>query len=1356
MRLINSARLLLSVLCLLSVCLHSSAKDTIKNEKSKQLFFIENAGQIKNQFGQKRKDILFELTTANIDIFVSANSIHYQWNKRINDTTISACRLDAILIGANKFAEIITEDSQAYYENYYFEDGSINTTAHTFKTVRIKNIYPKIDWVLYVKNNMLKYDFVVHTGGDVNNIKIKYEGAEKVGLINGEITVETPYGKIQEQLPYTYDAINKKEIQSRFTLNGNIVGFDIDEKKDGMVIDPAVLWATYYGGNNTDYGNCVATDNDGNAYLGGSTYSSTGIATTGAYITTYPSTDPGYIVKFNAAGARLWGTYFVFTGSTATTISKITIDNNGTIYGCGVAVSGSLGNIGIFSFTSTGSYKWQSVYGASTVDEEPADISYFGGKIYVVGNVKAASNFITTGSHQTTYGTNTDGFILKRDTNASGSINWATYYGGSGTEYALGCTFDKAGYLYVAGHTTSSTSIATTGTHQSAWGSGPDAFLVKFDTSGSRIWGTYYGGSSADYGHEVAVDSSNNVYICGLTISNSAIATTGAYRTSPGAGYIVKFNSNGIRQWGTYVESALYSIIIGKDDILYCAGKTTSSTGIATSGAFNSSFSGGTGFDAFVHAYNLSGNNLIWGSYFGGFNDDYVTDLVYHNATLFMSGNTQSSAGIATTGAFRTSINLNIPDAFLANIIIDTVVAVQSSLVSTCSGLDITVPYTTNASFLSGNTFTVQLSNASGSFSSPINIGTVSATNAGNITCNIPSSTIPGSGYRIRVVSTNPARISSDNGQNITINATPAKPIATSNTPVCTGNTLNLSASTSTSGVSYSWIGPASYSSSLQSPSINGVVTTQAGNYIVTVTANGCSTKDTETVVVNTTPIKPIATSNTPVCTGDTLNLSASTGTSGVSYSWTGPASYSSSLQSPSISGVVTTQAGDYIVTVTANGCSAKDTETVVVNVTPTKPIATSNTPVCTGDTLNLSASTSTGSVSYNWIGPSSYSSSLQSPIISSISSLQAGDYIVTVTANGCSAKDTETVIVNTTPAKPVATSNTPVCIGDTLNLSASTGTSGVSYSWIGPSSYSSSLQSPGISGVGASQSGDYVVTVTTNGCSAKDTETVVVNTTPTAKPTATSNTPVCTGDTLNLSASTGTSGVSYSWAGPTSYSSSLQSPSISSVSSSQTGDYIVTVTLNGCSAKDTETVVIKPSVIANVTMSVSPSVNVGPWATIKFTALATQVGVNAKYQWKKNGVNIPGATLPIYTGTTNVDFYTSDTICVFVTTDTTCAPAIVYSCADAIKINLGISNNSISDAVIIYPNPFDDVLTIKGITKVSSLSMYDMLGRQVLNSITPANPYIINTANMKAGMYFLVLTNEDGDRYEYKLVKHK
>ena len=93
---------------------------------------------------------------------------------------------------------------------------------------------------------------------------------------------------------------------------------------------------------------------------------------------------------------------------------------------------------------------------------------------------------------------------------------WATYYGGTGWDNANSVACDASGNVYIAG-TTNSSNIASAG-FQNVYGGGSyDAFLVKFDASGNRLWATYYGGTGADYGHSVACDALGNVYLAGYT-----------------------------------------------------------------------------------------------------------------------------------------------------------------------------------------------------------------------------------------------------------------------------------------------------------------------------------------------------------------------------------------------------------------------------------------------------------------------------------------------------------------------------------------------------------------------------------------------------------------------------------------------------------------------------------------------------------------------------------------------------------------------------------------------------------------------------------------------------------------------
>jgi hypothetical protein len=164
------------------------------------------------------------------------------------------------------------------------------------------------------------------------------------------------------------------------------------------------------------------------------------------------------------------------------------------------------------------------------------------------------------------------------------------------------------------------------------------------------------------------------------------------------------------------------------------------------------------------------------------------------------------------------------------------------------------------------------------------------------------------------------------------------------------------------------------------------------------------------------------------------LNLSAtSSSISGVTYNWTGPNSYvGSNTQNPSISNTTNLASGTYTVTVSANGCSSTSSVLVAVNPNPTTT-ASSNGPICVGNSLNLSASNSTGA-SFSWTGPNNFTSGVQNPIISNITSLANGTYIVTVTANSCSTTSNIAVVINSGPII-TSTSNGPICVGNDLKL---------------------------------------------------------------------------------------------------------------------------------------------------------------------------------------------------------------------------------------------------------------------------------------------------------------------------------
>src|SRR5258706_3838217 len=390
-----------------------------------------------------------------------------------------------------------------------------------------------------------------------------------------------------------------------------------------------------------------------------------------------------------------------------------------------------------------------------------------------------------------------------------------------------------------------------------------------------------------------------------------------------------------------------------------------------------------------------------------------------------------------------------------------------------------------------------------------------------------------------------------------------------SNPAVCQGGSMTVNV---TGAFYYTWSPATGIISS--NPDSSSVVLGPSQTTIYTVVGHsqeGCTGSGTFTFTVNPNPI-PVVGSNSPICAGAQLNLTASGGTI---YSWTGPNSFSSANQNPSVSNATVGATGNYSVIVTnANNCSATGSVSVTVNANPV-PVVGSNSPICAGFPLNLTASGGTG---YSWTGPNSFSSGNQNPTISNATVAASGNYSVIVTnANNCSSTGSVSVTVNANPV-PVVGSNSPICYGSQLNLTASGGTG---YSWTGPNSFSSGNQNPSIPAASTAATGNYSVVVTdANNCVSTGSVGVTVNSNPV--PVVGSNSPICAGSQLNLTASGGTG---YSWTGPNSFSSGNQNPSISNAPVAATGSYSVVVTdANNCVSTGSVNVTVNANPVPVIT----------------------------------------------------------------------------------------------------------------------------------------------------------------------------
>jgi gliding motility-associated-like protein len=183
------------------------------------------------------------------------------------------------------------------------------------------------------------------------------------------------------------------------------------------------------------------------------------------------------------------------------------------------------------------------------------------------------------------------------------------------------------------------------------------------------------------------------------------------------------------------------------------------------------------------------------------------------------------------------------------------------------------------------------------------------------------------------------------------------------------------------------------------------------------------------TLVDPPTPDLTGVTSNSFVCVNDTLKLFANSSMAGVSYQWDGPGGYTSIVQNPIQVPATMAMAGVYSVTVSKANCFNYSSTLVEIRPLPT-PVATSNTPVCSNDTLFLYSESAAGADGYIWYGPNFFNSYTQNPYIANVQTVASGVYTVRATWNGCSVNDTITVTINQTPLAPFVR-DTNYCQGD-------------------------------------------------------------------------------------------------------------------------------------------------------------------------------------------------------------------------------------------------------------------------------------------------------------------------------------
>jgi uncharacterized protein (TIGR03437 family) len=510
------------------------------------------------------------------------------------------------LMGANPAPDVAGLEKLPGKVNYFTGNDPTKwrTNIPTYARVQYRAVYPGVDLVYYGNQQQLEYDFVVAPGASPKSIRLAIQGADKLDLDErGDLVLHARGGEVRLRKPVVYQetAGVRNEIAGGYTLQGeHQVGLEVGAY-DGsrpLVIDPTLAYSTFLGGSGDDQAKAIAVDSSGNAYVTGST-ASTNFPRASAVQSTFGGNGDAFVAKLNAAGSAL--VYSTYLGG-----------NNNDI-GLGIAVDSA-------------------------------------GNAYVAGLTESA-NFPRANALQAAFGGgSTDAFVVKLNTSGSALV-YSTYLGGSGSDEGHGIAVDSSGNAYVTG-STSSGNFPRANALQSTFGGNGNAFVAKLNAAGSAlVYSTYLGGSGGDIGQGIAVDSSGNAYVTGVTASTNFPVQSPLQRALGGVGgvdgdaFVAKLNAAGSALvYSTYLGgSALdygYGIAVDSSGNAYVTG-FTSSGNFPTASPRQTTWGGAQ--DAFVAKLNAAGSALVYSTYLGGNNNDVAYGIaVDSSGNAYVTGYTIS------------------------------------------------------------------------------------------------------------------------------------------------------------------------------------------------------------------------------------------------------------------------------------------------------------------------------------------------------------------------------------------------------------------------------------------------------------------------------------------------------------------------------------------------------------------------------------------------------------------------------------------------------------------------------------------------------------------------------------------
>jgi len=1058
------------------------------------LAFSQNIAFIENK-GQWPTPVRFSASTETGKVFFEDNRITHHFidlseikkahRGEAHEQVIRGHVVQQVFVGSQKAKIRIDQILKTKYNYFLGNDASHwASDCRSVKGFTYMQLYPGVDLHVHQNDYFMKYDWLVAAHANPNLIRWKYEGGDDVKIENGRLILQTALGEVVEQRPIAYLLIpqegeaagnnppHKVPVACEFIQDERGIGFAVGkyDKRYTLIIDPELIFSSYSGSFDDNFGYTATYDSQGNLISGSSAFGQGYPTTLGAYQTT-------------------WG------GG----------DGQGNLAGTDMALS---------KYDASGTFmQWSTFLGGINDDLPHSIICNSNDELYVLGTTSSTNFAVTANAFDNsfnggtafapfgvgTYYVNGSDMVVSRLSVNGDQLLSSTYVGGSdndGVNTAVGLKFNYAdefrgeidlddnGNVLIASSTFSVDFPTVNATQPSSNGlQEACVFKMPADLSG-MLFSTYLGGTDDDSGFSLAFDSSHNIYVCGGTQSTTLSLVGTPYQNfnagGSSDGWIMKLAANGSQILaGTFLGSSaydqLYFIETDSDDNVFVYGQTRdAANSFIINAAFSQPNSGMlvTKFDPLL-------SSIVWSAIFGSGvgkpNLSPAAFLVDVCGKIYLSGwggavnqystnQADYTIGMTTTaGAFQTTTDGS--DFYLL------VLEADASAV-------------TYSSFFGGNVSAEHVDGGTSRFDRKgIIYQSVCAGCGGNSDFPIfPANAVSA----INNNSCNNGVFKYDFELPLTVADFYAPPV------LCAQSGIQLT-STSTLATNVEW--HFSDDNSVQTGNTVFHSFPVGGTFTVTLIASNpatCNAIDsiTRTIQVITPMVEDLTDVNT--CPGVPISIGQISSDPNATYSWTPNNGNLSDLTSPTpvFTGNAT---ATFQLLIHHNVCT--DTLTQTVNVPQLSLTVSNDTVLCTPDVVSLSAVVNPVGASLIWSDQSDFSTVLNSGATDysiDVNVVGPQTYYAQLSLNGCTVE--ESVTVNLVEDQATIQGDFIACYGDTLFLNVLNPNPSFTYQW---TSTAAILDGQGTSGVHVQALNTTLVSVsalTPFGCYAQDTVQISVS----------------------------------------------------------------------------------------------------------------------------------------------------------------------------------------------------------------------------------------------------------------------